>query len=194
MWQLGLCLLLGVAPLRVNAQDAPSAQQVAAGNELLEAGNQAFSAGRYAEALESFEQAHQRLQKPAILKRIGQSADKLGDHEKAASAYEWYLGAEPKAPDRAQIESRIKANREAQQGALSPEAAARAGAGDLEAPEQATTQDPDRNQAWWLWAGAGVLAVASIVVIAVVVGSSSTHDQAPARSNVGGVVLTLEGR
>jgi tetratricopeptide (TPR) repeat protein len=203
-WRLGLSLLIAALTLPVSAQDGPSQQQLVAGNELLQAGKAAYSAGRLAEALNDFEQAYQRLQRSAILYRIGDTADKLGDHERAVSALQQYLEAQPGSPDREFIESRIRANLEALQiprvgnAALSPQAAANTSTNASTAP---TTSDVTSNAgakggrdaagAWWLWAGAGTLAVAGIIVAAVLVGSSSTRDQSPVRGNVGGVVQTL---
>ena len=199
LWRLGLCLTLGCLPLRAIAQ--PSAGQLAAGNELSAAGERAYAAGRYAEALENFAQAHQRLQKPALLYRMGESAEKAGMFDRAVTAFEAYLGTVSDARGRAAVEKRIEADRRAQQrGSLSPEVAARSAA-DSDASGDATLQpaaspgkDGNVARAWWLWAGAGALAVAGIVVVAVLVGPSSSHEARPAQGNVGGVVLTLEGR
>jgi tetratricopeptide (TPR) repeat protein len=202
-WYLGLSLLLGVLPVQASAQYAPSQQQLEAGNELFQAGKVAYGERRFADALYDFEQAYQRLQRPAILYRIGDTADKLGEHERAVSALRLYLDAQPQAQDREFIESRIRANLEALQlprvgataDALSPEAAARSStnvpAPTGSTPPPAPSNGKDVLRAWWLWAGAGTVAVAGIVVAAVLIGSSSTHAQPPVQGNVGGVVQTL---
>jgi tetratricopeptide (TPR) repeat protein len=205
-WHLGLSLLLGALPVHASAQHAPSKQQLEAGNELLQSGKLAYREQRFADALYDFEQAYQRLQRPAILYLIGDTADKLGDHERAVSALRQYLDVQPQAQDREFIETRIRANLEAlqlprvgpQADALSPQAAARSSTNataPTETPQPAGGQDASRGQdlsrAWWLWAGAGTLAVAGIVVAALLIGSSSTRAQPPVQGNVGGVVQTL---
>jgi tetratricopeptide (TPR) repeat protein len=200
-WHLGLSVLLVALALPVSAQDGPSKQQIAAGTELLEAGKAAYSAGHFAEALYDFEQAYQRVPRPSIMYRIGDTADKLGEHERAVEALQQYLDLQPNAVDRAFIEGRIQANLTALQiprvggAALSPQAAAQtstnASSASAAAPSAATESRASAAGPWWLWLGVGTLAVASIVVVAVLVGPSSTRDQAPVRGNVGGVVQTL---
>jgi tetratricopeptide (TPR) repeat protein len=200
-FHLALILFLTTAS-RAFAQGVSEAQ-VTAGNELLAAGKVAFNEGRYKEALNDYEQAYQRTQRPAILYRIGDTADKLGDHERAISAFQQYLEAVPNAKDADFVRSRIDANRQALHAseaqaasALSPAAAAQTTAADSgkSAPTDAAPSDgKDLARAWWLWAGAGTLAVATIVIVAVLVGPSSTHQVAPIKGNVGGTVHTLEG-
>jgi tetratricopeptide (TPR) repeat protein len=203
---LGFAVSLAALPLTANAQSAtPGEQQIAAGNELLAAGKTAYAESRFAQALEDFEQAYQRTQRPSILYRIGDTADKLGQHERAVTAFQSYLDAVPKATDADFIRSRIAANREALRvgdtaptsHALSPQAAALAGTAadaDPSAPAAVAPSDgTDLKRAWWLWAGGGTLVVATIVIVAVLVGSSSTHQVAPVKGNVGGTVRTLEG-
>jgi tetratricopeptide (TPR) repeat protein len=207
---LASAVLLGGVPVRVAAQStAPGEQQLAAGNELLEAGKAAYAAGRFAEALNDFEQAYQRTQRASILYRIGDTADKLGDHERAISGFQQYLEAVPNAKEADFVRSRIAANRQALQHpgaqaplaapALSPAAAAHAAEPDPvstpKAPvDAAPSASKDLKREWWLWAGAGTLAVATIVIVAVVIGSSdNTQQVAPVKGNVGGIVRTLEG-
>jgi len=210
-WHLGLSFMLLALTVAltvpVAAQGTPSQQQLAAGNELLQAGKAAYSAGRFAEALYDFEQAYQRLQRPSILYRIGDTADKLGEHERAISALRQYLDVQPQATDREFVESRIRANLEALQvahavrannPALSPEAAARGANGAAATPPTtddashlASAKPPSVMRAWWLWAGAGTVAVASIVIVAVLMGSASARESPPVQGNVGGVVQTL---
>jgi tetratricopeptide (TPR) repeat protein len=199
--------LLGALPVRVEAQSAPPGeQQLAAGNELLEAGKTAYAEGRFAEALNDFEQAYQRTQRASILYRIGDTADKLGDHERAISGFQQYLDAVPHAKEADFVRGRIAANRQALQqpqaplaaSALSPAAAAHTAEPDPgstpKAPLDAAPSDgKDLTREWWVWAGAGTLLVATIVVVGVLVSSPSTQQVAPVKGNVGGIVQTLEG-
>jgi tetratricopeptide (TPR) repeat protein len=197
---LSIALLICSAPAALCAQEGQSPEQLAAGNELLEAGKAAYTEGHLSEALSDFEQAFARTRRPSILYRIADTADKLGEHERAIDAFEDYLAAFPNSKDREFITQRIAANRAAlatpaAQAALSPEAAAQAAPPSAEAasplaPAPAAASKPLLKQ-WWLWAGAGVIVVAGVVVTALLVGSSSTHKSGPINGNVGGVVETL---
>jgi tetratricopeptide (TPR) repeat protein len=209
---LGSAVLLGAVSARAEAQSSmpseqqPGEQQLAAGNELLEAGKQAYAAGRFAEALNDFEQAYQRTQRASILYRIGDTADKLGDHERAISGFQQYLVAVPQAKEGDFVRGRIAANQEALRAAevapanpaLSPAAAAQSTQADVAAtPAAAVGASPsdskDLIHTWWFWAGAGTLVAATIVVAAVLVSSPSAQPIPPVKGNVGGVVRTLEG-
>jgi tetratricopeptide (TPR) repeat protein len=207
LWLLGSAVLFGALPARVEAQSStPGEQQLAAGNELLEAGKQAYAAGRFGEALNNFEQAYQRTLRSSILYRIGDTADKLGDHERAISGFQQYLDAVPMAKEGDFVRSRIAANREALRAAeapppnpaLSPAAAAQSTQADVAATPKAAvgaapSDSKDLMHAWWFWAGAGTLVAATIVVVAVLVSSPSAQPIPPVKGNVGGVVRTLEG-
>jgi tetratricopeptide (TPR) repeat protein len=216
VWQVGLSCLIFALPVRALAQAADADSTATAGAELLEAGKTAYGEGRFSEALGAFEQSYERTHKPRTLYRIADTADKLGLHARAVAAFEQYLGLVPAADDRPFIESRIDANRRKLEGrppaaALSPAAAAHAEApvaatpapdsvaAPPAAPEQATgtpatsaTHDQDLTRAWWVWAGAGSLLVAGIVVVALAVGSSGARSvPEPVKGNVGGAVQTL---
>jgi tetratricopeptide (TPR) repeat protein len=191
------------------AQDAPgiSEGQRAAGEALLASGKAAYRAGNYTEALRSFQQALARLGRPAIYADIGDAAGRLGDHQRAVDAYREYLGAMANAPDRAQVEEKIRAQekalREAEGGNaetldLSPAAAAST-TGEAAAPgAPADTNAPAAKRSgggelWWLWAGIGA-AVVGTVIAALIVTSSDDPVQPPMRGSVGGTIQTLEVR
>jgi hypothetical protein len=207
VWLLSSAVLCSGLSSRAVAQGStPGEQQLAAGNELLEAGKQAYAAGRFAEALNDFEQAYQRTQRASILYRIGDTADKLGDHERAITGFQQYLEAVPKAKEADFVRGRIAANQEALRAAeappgnpaLSPAAAAQSTQAEVVAlPKAAVGGAPsdskDLIHTWWFWAGAGTLVAATIVVVAVLVSSPSAQPIAPVKGNVGGVVRTLEG-
>jgi len=192
------------------AQDAPgvSEGQRAAGEALLASGRAAYRAGNYTEALRSFQQALARLGRPAIYKDVGDAAGRLGDHQRAVDAYREYLGAMANAPDRAEVQEKIKNHArtlaEAEGGSgktldLSPSAAAST-TGEAAAPSPAAesgagTQTAKREggELWWLWAGIGA-AVVGTVIAALIVTSSDDPVQAPMRGSVGGTIQTLEVR
>lgn len=72
-----------------------------------EAGRDAFDAGRYPLALESFERAYELTEHPDILYNIAHTAERLRRDERALSAFEGYLEANPDSPERAAIEARM---------------------------------------------------------------------------------------
>jgi tetratricopeptide (TPR) repeat protein len=188
------------------AQDGQgiSEGQKAAGEALLASGRAAYRAGNYAEALRSFQQALARLGRPAIYEEIGDAAAKQGDHQRALDAYREYLGAISNAPDRAEVEAKIKSEQARLVAAgggtspdLSPAAAANA-SDDATAAEGTADQGPavhrkrSGGELWWLWAGIGAVVVGTVIA-AVVVNSSSDPVQPPMRG-FGGTIQTLEAR
>jgi tetratricopeptide (TPR) repeat protein len=77
------------------------------------AGEGAYARGDFVAALQAFERAYDQEKEPRGLFRIGDAADKLGLHARAASAFQQYLSVVPHAKDRAFIESRFRANQAA---------------------------------------------------------------------------------
>lgn len=191
------------------AQDGQgiSEGQKAAGEALLASARAAYRAGNYAEALRSFQQALARLGRPAIYEEIGDAAAKQGDHQRALDAYHEYLGAISNAPDRAEVEAKIKSEQARLVAAgggtspdLSPAAAANAsdeasaaeGTADQADPAAAIHRKRSGGELWWLWAGIGAVVVGTVIA-AVVVNSSSDPVQPPMRG-FGGTIQTLEAR
>ena len=170
-------------------------------NDPYEIGKAAFESGRLTEALNAFETSYKQTKKPRVLFRVGDTADKLGNRARAISAFQEFLSLVPGSKDRHFIEGRMRANEaaieresrtqaepqpqtEASQPPTAAPAAAVSGAQTAEADNPAGPL--------WLWAGAGVVAVAAIVVTGVLVGhSSSSSTPEPVRGNVGGTIRTL---
>lgn len=75
---------------------------------LFQAGRVAFSDGRFDDALRYFEQAHELSGRGALLFNIGTSADRLRQDERALEAFRGYLEAVPEAPNRREVEARIR--------------------------------------------------------------------------------------
>jgi tetratricopeptide (TPR) repeat protein len=75
---------------------------------LFEAGKQAYWAGRYADALEYFERAEKLSKRPELLYDIGAAADRLRDDERALSALEAFLEADPSSPLAGHVRSRVE--------------------------------------------------------------------------------------
>jgi tetratricopeptide (TPR) repeat protein len=93
-------LTFGVtAPAR--ADDAVTAR------EHYQKGTSNYDLGRYADAIKEFEAAYEIKNDPALLYNLAQSHRLAGNSEQALHFYRTYLRYVPKAPNRAEIESRI---------------------------------------------------------------------------------------
>lgn len=123
-WSIASTLVIGVAsfaPLGVFAQDTSAAAEVdepAVSSEeqeartVFEAGQLAYDDARYDDALESFRRAHALSGRAQLLYNIGLCLDYLSRRREAIEAFESYLAAEPDAPNRRNVEARIRRARE----------------------------------------------------------------------------------
>src|SRR5262245_61735798 len=104
---IGAALLAagGTAAAQRPASESPSAR---AAKQQFELGERAYEQGRYAEAIEAFTRAHALDPAPILLFNIAQAHWKKGDPATALGYYRRYLEADPAAPDRAQVEARIR--------------------------------------------------------------------------------------
>jgi tetratricopeptide (TPR) repeat protein len=114
----GILLLCGA---QASAQSAAgSSDQIPRENDdiargLFQAGKAAYEAGAYRDALSYFEQAYERCGRSALLYNVGQAADRLRQDDKAIDSFTKYTEQNPDAPNRAEVEKRIQALREARQ-------------------------------------------------------------------------------
>jgi tetratricopeptide (TPR) repeat protein len=188
-------------------------------NEWLTAGEVAFAQGRFGDALDAFELHYRKGQQPQTLRRIGDAADKLGNHMRASEALQAYLKHVPDAPDRDYIASRIDANQAAlrptlpralsvvvapvtvasdqQHGHNAPEATPPRLAVTQPEPSKPESESTHTGPAGpiWIWATGGAVVVAGIVIAAVLIssgGSSRMGD--PVQGNVGSAIQTLGSR
>jgi len=90
------------------AQDK-AADVKAAAKEHYTRGTSFYDLGRYDEAIKEFEAAYQLKNDPAFLYNLAQSYRQAGKHAEAVHFYKTYLRYVPKAPNRADIEEKIKA-------------------------------------------------------------------------------------
>lgn len=67
-----------------------------------------FTAGRYEQALTRFRQAYQLSPRPGLLYNIAQTLDRLRRDEETVEALRDYLEAAPDAPNRTEVEARIR--------------------------------------------------------------------------------------
>jgi len=88
--------------------EAVDASLDAEARALYEAGELAYQRGRFENALEHFSRAYKLSQRPELLYNIGSAADRLRLDEQALDAFLKYLEALPEAPNRAEVQSRIK--------------------------------------------------------------------------------------
>jgi len=98
------------------AQSDPGRDAEARG--LFEAGRAAFDQGRYQDALGYFDRAYQLSRRPQLLYNLGQVHDRLRHDEEALTAFQQYLKQVPGAENRAEVEHRIQAMRQAMYGSL----------------------------------------------------------------------------
>ena len=76
---------------------------------LFEQGREAYSDGRYRDAWAYFHEAYQLSGRPELLFNIGQTADRLGQEGDALRAFSMYLERLPAAPNRKDVENRVRA-------------------------------------------------------------------------------------
>lgn len=98
---LAAALLLTAAPALAQEHDEEA-------HGLFAAGAAAFESGRYEEALEYFQHAYALSPRPALLYNLGQAADRARRDDVALDAFRRYLDATPDAPNRAEIEGRVR--------------------------------------------------------------------------------------
>jgi len=109
---LGAALLfvfvsVGAAPAWSQAKE--TADNKAAAKEHYQRGTSFYDLGRYDDAIKEFEAAYQLKNDPAFLYNLAQSYRQAGKHEQAVHFYKTYLRYVPKAPNKADIEEKIKA-------------------------------------------------------------------------------------
>ncbi|MBX3246417.1 MAG: tetratricopeptide repeat protein [Myxococcales bacterium] len=131
---VGACLALSVTGV-VRAQDGSEAaprvdeELDQAARLTFNSAREAFSRGEYELALERFEQAYRLSPRPVLLYNIGVTLDRLRRDEDAVARFREYLERVPDAPDREEVEARIRvldrgiAERQAEEAARAAAAA-----------------------------------------------------------------------
>ena len=157
-----------LAPATLQAQSAADADGQDESDEearhLFEAARRAFDDGRLEEALDLFQRSYERSERPQLLYNIGTTADRLRRNELALESFEAYLEAIPDAPERANIEARIRVIRQELSGEAGEDAEdvaevpSEEAAGDLE-PGGADLEEPTlepRARRPFAWVAAGL--------------------------------------
>ena len=92
----------------VMSTNGAHAEDKNAAREHWERGTKFYDIGKYDEAIKEFEAAYQAKTDPAFLYNLAQSHRLAGHTNEALRLYRTYLRYAPKAPNRADIEERIK--------------------------------------------------------------------------------------
>lgn len=121
----GACAFLAAGGLALLSLDAAAVHAQAAGSATpdvsdrdqqarlrFEQGRAAYGDGRYRDAWAHFHEAYQLSGRPELLFNIGQTADRLGQEGDAVKAFTMYLQRLPDAPNRRDVENRVRALRE----------------------------------------------------------------------------------
>jgi tetratricopeptide (TPR) repeat protein len=169
---------------------------------LFAAGKASFDAGRYNDARDYFTRSHAISGKPGLLYNIALAADRAREDDAALEAYEKYLTQVPDAENRAEVERRVTALREAKarreatlakpEAAPAPEPVAPEPAAEAPAPiptpDLAATGDASQNGprdatrpslAQWIAVGAsGAVLVTGGVLLGLALSDKSTVENA----------------
>lgn len=160
---------------------------------LFEAGRVAFSDGRFEDALQYFTRAYELSGRAVLLYNVGTSQDRLRHEAEAVAAFERYLELAPDAPNRREVEGRLRVLREelereqAEEAERAARAQAAGAAGAASASGSAAVGASEGSQqdgggedvlaSWWLWTIIGVVAAGAIAgaVIATQVETGDTY-------------------
>jgi hypothetical protein len=105
---VAILIVFGFSSLPASAADS-----VAAGRKHVTKANQLASKNKCKSAVVEFTKAYQSLKDPAILFNRAECQRKLGNNADALMDYELFVAEMPSAPNRASVEARIAALREA---------------------------------------------------------------------------------
>jgi tetratricopeptide (TPR) repeat protein len=199
---IALVLVNGTARAQTKAAEPSSAADDEVARGLFQAGKAAYENGKYEEALQLFEQAHARSGRPQLLFNIGQTAERLRQDQKALEVFRAYLTQVPDAPNRLEVEARIKqleqwvAGRNRDSGpipalAIAPtpsETAKRSqpGTDDPAYTESDQPQDEAVTSKWWFWTGLGTIVAGGTAVALAVALSGEDVEQTPLYQGNGG--------
>ena len=86
----------------------PTEAQRATARTAYARGQAAFDAGRYEEARAAFQEAYAAVPNPIVLVTLAECDLRLGRFDEALSGFERYLKDRPAAPDRVQVEQKVK--------------------------------------------------------------------------------------
>lgn len=131
--RFAVALTLVLSPALAQAQDDGQLDEAA--RLTFESAREAFVAGDYETALDRFRQAYQLSPRPGLLYNIAQTLDRLRRDEETVEALREYIEAVPDAPNRPEVEARIRV--------LERSLAERESEAQVTAPPPASDPDPD---------------------------------------------------
>jgi hypothetical protein len=101
---------------------SPDSERDGRARHLFEAGRAAWDEGAFRQAWEDWRESYRLSKRPALLYNIGQAADRLRMDREALEAFRMYLEKNPDAPNRREVETRIRVlEREIERDALRAE-------------------------------------------------------------------------
>jgi len=152
---LSTSLLIGAAGT-ARADDASTSDARAL--DLFEKSEVAYDAGRFADAIALLRESYALKKEPVLLYNLGRAYEGLGDIGAAADAYDAFLRAQPRTPDRGALERRI--------------ATLRRQLAEKEALKQKAAQRPARSPSVvpWVVAGFGAAGLVTGGVMGVLAG------------------------
>jgi len=169
-------MLVWLSSAFAHAADTPDPAQDAEARRMFEDGRAAYEAGNYQDGLNYFQRAYDLSARSGLLFNIGQAAYRMHSDERALKAFKSYLALTPAAPNRAEVEQRIRELEQTNTGSntptyvFSPEQTARDGATPLWAwPQSKDSLDkpPPASEPvtkkWWFWTTIGVIVVGGTV-------------------------------
>jgi tetratricopeptide (TPR) repeat protein len=158
-----------------------------------ERGTTHYNLGQFEEAIAEYRKGYEQKADPVFLLNIGESYRQLGAHEKALFFYRRYLSVVPEAPNRSEIDEKIRTLEhlvDAQERARSP-APPQPLPSHLTGPAPALPSTDEVDLAthpppppgpfwhrWWFWAGVGAV-VAGGIAVGLLVSSSSRETKPP---------------
>jgi tetratricopeptide (TPR) repeat protein len=156
MLALAIALVTACMAAPVMADEASDKQRAL---QLFKESEAAYEQGRFNDAITLLRDAYALKKEPVLLYNLGRALEGVGDLEGAIKAYEDFLVADPKAPDRGALEQRIATMRRQldERRRLERERAN---------PETPPSPAPEkRSNTPWIVAGvgAGVVAIGSVL-------------------------------
>ena len=146
--------------------------KIAVAKKSFSEGTRAYASGEFESALANFRRAYELTGSPDLLYNIATVSDRMRRDEEALEAYEGYLEARPKSPDREHVAGRIDVLRAAiearNRAALDAEIEARSAAIEAAArvkAERPLTQHVGPGPGPWVTIGVGSAAIVSGAVL-----------------------------
>lgn len=181
-----LVLLMALLLARPALAETPDAEQEA--KRLYQDGTKAYNLGDYARAIMAYKEAYRLVANPFFLYNIGQAYRLSGEPASAVRFYKSYLNAMPEAPNRVEVEGRIReidetlARQERERvappthaipppGGSEPRAKIPSPGQAQAAPEDGAAAAPTHDRPrpllkrWWFWAGVGVVATGATIFL-----------------------------